>query len=79
MVDQGQRGSPVNTPITEELRAGLIADILDQDVRFNQVMGERLAQWRTRKITEARFLQLRNNARGNALDAARRASRECLV
>ena len=69
----------MKSPLTEELRSGLIADILDQDVKFNQVMAARLAQWRAGKLTEARFLQLRNNARGNALDAARRASRECLV
>lgn len=65
--------------ITEDLKSDIVARILDDSEAFNRVMRKNLDDYRAGRINEHRFLQLRNNARGNALDAARRASRHCHV
>lgn len=65
--------------ITEDLKSEIVAKILDDSEMFNLVMRRNLEDYKHGKLSEHRFLQLRNNARGNALDAARRASRHCPV
>ena len=65
--------------LTEDLRNDLVTRILDDSEAFNRTMRKNLESWRQGSIDTSRFLQLRNNAKGNALDTARRASRNVLV
>lgn len=55
------------TEITEEIQSHIVASILENDQRFNLVVRQHLEAYRQGRITLARFCQLRNNARGNAL------------
>ena len=67
----------INSPA--ELKQDIIAQLLDDSERFNAMMRKYLGEVRSGAITTERFMQLRNNAKGNALDDARRASRHCMV
>lgn len=56
------------TEITEEIiQSHIVASILENDQRFNLVVRQHLEAYRQGRITLSRFCQLRNNARGNAL------------
>lgn len=57
----------MNPEITEELRSHIVASILENDEQFNLKVRQHLEAYRAGRITLARFCQLRNNARGNAL------------
>ena len=67
----------LNSPA--ELKQDIVAQLLDDSERFNTMMRKYLKEVRSGAITTERFMQLRNNAKGNALDDARRASRHCMV
>jgi hypothetical protein len=56
------------TEITEEIiQSHIVASILENDQRFNLVVRQHLEAYKAGRITLSRFCQLRNNARGNAL------------
>lgn len=69
----------MQTRLTEDIRNDLVVAILDDSEVFNRVMRKHLDEYREGRMGTPRFLQLRNNAKGNALDAARRSSRHVLV
>jgi len=53
--------------VTDEIRSHLVASVLEGDVLFNAVVRKHLGEYRAGRISLSRFCQLRNNARGNAL------------
>jgi len=65
----------MTSDITEDLQSHIVASILENDVKFNLVVRQHLEAYRAGRITLARFCQLRNNARGNALQCQPAAKR----